>query len=67
MPFVALLRGPQFWLGAAIVALTMPIHPLLYADLVKQEVLPILVLNLRNGLVVALTASLVVSLRSKRT
>ena len=56
VPFVALLRGWQFWLGATIVALTMPIHPILYADLVRQEPLPILVLNLRNALVVALTA-----------
>ena len=55
VPFAALLRGRQFWLAAAVVALTMPIHPLLYADLVKQEALPILVLNLRNALVVALT------------
>ena len=63
VPFVALLRGGQFWLGAAIVALTMPIHPILYSDLVDQEALPILVLNLRNGLVVALTGWLLVSLR----
>ncbi|MEO8274332.1 MAG: glycosyltransferase family 87 protein [Chloroflexota bacterium] len=54
VPFVALLRGWQFWLGAAIVALTMPIHPVLYSDLVKQQALPILVLNLRNGLVLVL-------------
>ena len=58
LPFLALLRGRQFWLGASIVALTMPIHPLLYGGLVKQEAIPILVLNLRNGLVVALTALL---------
>lgn len=63
VPFVALLRGWQFWLGAAIVGLTMPIHPVLYADLVQQEALPILVLNLRNALVVALTAWLLLSLR----
>lgn len=66
VPFIALLRGWQFWLGAAIVALTMPIHPLLYADLVEQQALPILVLNLRNALVVALTAWLLVSLRRGR-
>jgi hypothetical protein len=41
--------------AAALVALTMPIHPLLYEGLVEQEALPILVLNLRNALVVALT------------
>ncbi|HJP87598.1 MAG TPA: hypothetical protein VJ850_01010 [Candidatus Limnocylindrales bacterium] len=66
VPFVALLRGWQFWLGAAVVALTIPIHPLLYADLVKQEALPILVLNLRNALVVALTVWLLASLRPSR-
>lgn len=63
VPFVALLRGWSFWLGAAVVALTMPIHPVLYSDLVRQESLPILVLNLRNALVVALTAWLLWSLR----
>lgn len=66
VPFVALLRGRRFWLGAAIVALTMPIHPVLYSDLVDQEPLPILVLNLRNALIVALTAWLLVALRRSR-
>jgi Glycosyltransferase family 87 len=56
VPFAALLRGGKFWLAAAIIALTMPIHPLLYAELVKQHALPILVLNLRNALFLALTA-----------
>ena len=65
VPFVALLRGRQFWLGAAVVALTMPIHPILYADLVQQEALPILVLNLRNALVVALTVWLLVAMRPR--
>jgi hypothetical protein len=65
VPFIALLRGRRFWLGAAIVALTMPIHPVLYADLVDQEALPILVLNLRNALVVALAAWLLLSLRAR--
>lgn len=63
VPFVALLRGRQFWLGAAVVALTMPIHPILYSDLVDQQALPILVLNLRNALVVALTLRLVAAAR----
>jgi Glycosyltransferase family 87 len=54
VPFAALLRGWQFWLAAALVALTIPIHPLLYEDLVNQAALPILVLNLRNALLVAL-------------
>ena len=50
VPFAALLAARKFWLAAAIVALTMPIHPILYAALVQQEALPILVLNLRNAL-----------------
>ena len=66
VPFVALLRGRQFWLGAAVVALTIPIHPLLYADLVEQAPLPILVLNVRNALVVGLMVWLVASLRPSR-
>jgi hypothetical protein len=56
VPLVALLAGRQFWLAAAIVALTIPIHPLLFDGLVRQEALPILVLNLRNGLLIALLA-----------
>jgi hypothetical protein len=56
VPFAALLRGGKFWLAAALIALTMPIHPLLYADLVKQQALPILILNLRNALFLVLTA-----------
>jgi hypothetical protein len=54
LPFMALLRGRVFWLAAAIAALTMPIHPLLYSELIKQEALPVLLINLRNGLVVVL-------------
>lgn len=54
VPFAALLRGRTFWLAAALVALTMPIHPLLYAELVKQDALPILILNLRNALLLGL-------------
>jgi hypothetical protein len=54
VPFAALLCGRRLWVAAALVALTMPIHPLLYGDLVEQQALPILVLNLRNGLLLAL-------------
>ena len=54
VPFVALLPGRKFWLAAAAVALTIPIHPVLYEALVDQEALPILVLNLRNALLTAL-------------
>jgi uncharacterized membrane protein len=62
VPLAALLGGRRFWLGgqfwlaAALVALTIPIHPLLYSDLVKQEALPILVLNARNGMLLSLLA-----------
>ena len=65
VPFAALLTGRRFWLAAAVVALTIPIHPLLYGDLVKQDALPILVLNLRNLLVVALTAWVVRDLATR--
>jgi hypothetical protein len=54
VPLAALLGGRRFWLAAAVVALTIPIHPLLYEGLVKQEALPILVLNGRNALLIAL-------------
>lgn len=63
VPFAALLPRRKFWLAAVIVGLTMPIHPLLYADLVEQEALPILILNLRNALVVALTCWVIADLR----
>ena len=54
VPFAALLPARKFWLAAAAVALTIPIHPVLYEALTDQEALPILVLNLRNALLVAL-------------
>ena len=66
LPFAALLSWPKFLLAAVIVGLTMPIHPLLYLDLVEQEALPILVLNLRNVLVVALTCWVIADLRPAR-
>ena len=56
VPLAALLGGRRFWLAAALVALTMPIHPLLYEDLVAQEALPIVVLNVRNALLLGLLA-----------
>lgn len=56
VPFAALLRRRQFWIAAALIALTMPIHPLLYRELVEQRALPILILNVRNGLALALLA-----------
>jgi len=60
VPFAALLGGWRFWLAAALVALTMPIHPILYGRLVDLEALPILVLNLRNALLIALTVVTIV-------
>lgn len=66
LPFAALLSGPKFWLAAVIVGLTMPIHPVLYLDLVAQEPLPILVLNLRNVLVAVLTCWVIADLRPAR-
>jgi Glycosyltransferase family 87 len=67
LPFMALLRGRIFWLAAAITALTMPIHPLLYSALIKQEALPVLILNLRNGLLVVLALWFLASLRLNAT
>jgi uncharacterized membrane protein len=56
VPIAALLPGWRFWLAAVILALTMPIHPFLFAGLTAQDPLPILILNLRNVLLVLLTA-----------
>jgi hypothetical protein len=63
VPFATLLPHWKFWLAAGIVALTMPIHPFLYDRLVAQDVLPILVLNLRNALLVILTVWVIAGLR----
>jgi hypothetical protein len=63
VPFAALMGGLRFWLAAAMVALTMPIHPLLYDELVAQEALPVLILNVRNALLVALTVWVLFDLR----
>ena len=62
VPFAALLPGWKFWLAAVAVALTMPIHPFLFSDLVAQEALPIVVLNVRNALLVTLAVWVVVDL-----
>jgi hypothetical protein len=67
VPFAAVLPRRKFWLAAAIVVLTMPIHPFLFAGLVAQEPLPILVLNLRNALLLALTLWVLVDLWRGRT
>ena len=63
VPFAALISGRRFWLAALILALTMPIHPILFGDLVDQAALPILVLNVRNGLLLVLTAWVIADLR----
>jgi hypothetical protein len=54
VPFAALLGWRMFALAALVAGLTMPIHPILYPDLVKQTPIAIEVLNLRNALVVLL-------------
>jgi hypothetical protein len=66
VPLAALLGGPRFWLAAALVGLTMPIHPLLYEGLVDQEAVPIIVLNLRNALLLVLLGWMLVDLRGAR-
>jgi hypothetical protein len=56
LPFLAFLRGRQFLVAAAITSLTIPIHPLLYGRLIEQEALPVILLNVRNALLLLLTA-----------
>ena len=63
VPFAALLGWRLFAVAALLTALTMPIHPGLYGELVRQEALPVLILNLRNALVVVLLGGLMLSLR----
>jgi hypothetical protein len=67
VPFIALLGGWKFWLGAAVVALTMAIHPFGFAGLVDQDAVPVLVLNLRNALLVLLTGWVVADLVRARS
>ena len=66
LPLAVLLSGRRLWLAVAIFGLTMPIHPVLYGLLVRQEAIPIVLLNIRNGLVVALLASVLFELRAPR-
>ena len=63
VPFAALLGWRLFALAAVLTALTMPIHPGMYGELVSQEALPVLILNLRNVLVIALLGGLALNLR----
>jgi hypothetical protein len=66
VPFAALLPTRKFWLAAVAIGLTMPIHPFLFIGLVNQQALPVVVLNLRNALLVMLTAWIVVDLARGR-
>jgi hypothetical protein len=65
VPFLALLPRRRFVLGLGALSLTMPIHPILYDALVRQEALPVLVLNLRNTLLVVLAIWVVLGLRAR--
>jgi hypothetical protein len=66
VPLFALLPWRKFALAAAIVWLTMPIHPMLYKELVHGTILGAEVLNLRNALVVALLGWMLWSLARTR-
>ena len=63
VPLAALLTGARFAVAAVAVALTMPIHPFFYADLVSQQPLAIALLNARNLLVLGLLAWALADLR----
>ena len=54
VPFAALLPRRQFWLAAAVGRADDADPPAAVRELVKQEALPILILNLRNGLLLVL-------------
>jgi hypothetical protein len=64
VPFAALLGWRVFAFAAVAAWLTMPIHPILYPDLVKQTPVAIEVLNLRNALVVLLLGWVLLRLQS---
>jgi hypothetical protein len=56
LPLAAFLPRGQFLLTALIGALSVGIHPLLYRALIAQDSAAVWLLNLRNGLLVALLA-----------
>lgn len=56
LPLAAFLSRGQFWLAAVIGALSVGIHPLFYQQLIEQDRAVVWLLNIRNGLVVALLA-----------
>ena len=60
LPFAPLLRPRQAGLAAAVFVLTLIIFPFDYADLLAMRVVPVLLLNLRNVLAVALLSWLLV-------
>jgi hypothetical protein len=59
LPFAPLLRPRQAGLFLAICAITIVIFPFDYNLLLAMQLLPVLLLNLRNALVVALLVWLV--------
>ena len=63
LPFVALLPLSQYGLGLAATALTIVIFPFSYDGLVRLETPIVLLLNLRNLVLVGLTASVLWRLR----
>jgi hypothetical protein len=54
IPFAPFLRARQFALFAGICVLTLAIYPVAYGHLLRMNVAAVLLLNLRNGLLVAL-------------
>lgn len=60
LPFAPLLRPRQAGLAAAVFVLTLIIFPFDYTDLLAMRVVPVLLLNLRNVLAVALLSWLLV-------
>jgi hypothetical protein len=59
VPFAALLAREQAYLMVVIAVLTSVLFPLNYEQLIAQEPWPIVILNIRNALVVALLAWIV--------
>ena len=56
LPLAAFLSRWQFRLAVVIGALSVGIHPLFYSQLIAQDRAVVWLLNIRNGLVVALLA-----------
>ncbi len=60
VPFAALMAGWRYALLATIFAATLVIFPLAYDGLLAQDLLPVLLLNLRNLLLLVLGAALLI-------